>query len=148
MSTRISANQSVNHATDNQSDSDSDASSNHEQSRTESPFIVSSKIVKNQPTVVPKNDKRRKLIQVHFLSYLYSARDSEEKSEPMENDHDDDTSNVQKPYFCANDDDNSRGSSIAKQVSFSDITLIIRVTQEHNSALKTLQLALSNIKLS
>jgi hypothetical protein len=92
--------------------------------------------------------KEEKLIQVHFLSYLYSARDSEGKSEPMENDHDDDTPNVQNPYFCANDDDNSRGSSIAKQVSFSDITLIIRVKQEHNSALKTLQLALANIKLS
>ena len=66
----------------------------------------------------------------------------------MENDHDDDTPNVQNPHFRANDDDNSKGSSIAKHVSFSDITSDIRVTQEHNSALKTLQLALANIKLS
>ena len=60
MSTRRSTDQSENHATDNQSDSDLDTSCNYRQSRTESPFVVSSKIVKNQPTVVPKNDKTRK----------------------------------------------------------------------------------------
>ena len=76
--------------------------------------------------------KEEKLIQVHFLSYLYSARDSEGKSEPMENDHDDDTPNVRNPYFHANDDDNSKGSSIAKEVSFSDSTSDIKVKQEHN----------------
>ena len=52
MSIKQTTYQSENHATDNQSDSDSDASSNYEQSRTESPFFVSSKAEKNQPTVV------------------------------------------------------------------------------------------------
>ena len=52
MSIKLTTYQSENHATDNQSDSDSDTSRNYGQSRTESPFIVSSKIVKNQHTVV------------------------------------------------------------------------------------------------
>ena len=60
MSTRRSTDQSENHATDNQSDSDLDTSCNYRQSRTESPFVVSSKIVENQPTVVSKMTKEEK----------------------------------------------------------------------------------------
>ena len=50
----------------------------------------------------------------------------------MKDDHDDDTTNVQNPYFRDNDEDNSEGTSKAKEVSFSDITSDIRFTQEHN----------------
>jgi hypothetical protein len=50
----------------------------------------------------------------------------------MEDDHDDDTTNVRNPYLHANDDDNSKGSSIAKEVSFSDSTSDIKVKQDHN----------------
>ena len=51
----------------------------------------------------------------------------------MEDDHDDDTSNVRNSYFHANDDDNSKGSSIAKEVSF---PTVLQTSRSHKSTIE------------
>jgi hypothetical protein len=108
MSTRISANQSVNHATDNQSDSDSDASSNHEQSRTESPFFVSSKVEKNQINVTAKKTKRPKNSSDEENEIPAHLKEQATHEESSEGEDDNDTSITNNTY---NDSDSEVSES-------------------------------------
>ena len=108
MSTRQTTVQGKDNAIDKNSDDESDQSSSDEQSRTESPFFVSSKTEKNQTNVTAKKTKRPKYSSDEEKEIPVHLKDQVTHDESSEDEDDNDTSITNNTY---NDSDSEVNES-------------------------------------